>query len=93
MVSVGSATSTIQCLLAFRVAGWGCSWTEVVIFSEGAEIARHRRSFVPADVVLDPTHARALRLSREAESRLDAADVEIPTVDLFRYDNLAGVES
>lgn len=65
------------------------SWEQVVIFSEGQEIARHRRSFVPADVVLDAAHARALRLAREAEGRLRAADPEIPAVDLARYDALA----
>jgi len=67
------------------------SATEVVIYSEGAEIARHRRSFVPADVVLDARHARALRLAREAEARLRAADPVIPAVDLARYDRLVGV--
>ncbi|MCA1735712.1 MAG: IS21 family transposase [Actinobacteria bacterium] len=67
------------------------SWEQVVIFSEGKEIARHRRSFVPADVVLSGEHARALRLAREAKSRLGAADQEIPEVDLSRYDALIGV--
>lgn len=65
--------------------------TQVVIFSEGTEIGRHRRSYVPADVVLDPQHARALRLAREAEGRLRAAEVDIPDVDLTRYDALAEV--
>lgn len=69
------------------------STTEVVILSEGSEIARHRRSFVPADVVLAPAHVRALRLAREAKERLEAADPEIPAVDLGRYDSLAGVSS
>lgn len=64
---------------------------EVVIFSEGTEIARHRRSYVPADVVLAADHAQALRLAREAESRLTAADLEVPEPDLTRYDTLAGV--
>jgi len=65
--------------------------TEVVICCEGAEIARHRRSFVPADVILDARHARALRLAREAEGRLRAADPDLPEVDLARYDRLVGV--
>jgi hypothetical protein len=69
------------------------STSEVVIFSEGTEIARHRRSYVPADVVLAPAHVRALRLAREAKDRLVAADAEIPEVDLGRYDALAGVSS
>lgn len=62
--------------------------TEVVIFCEGAEIARHRRSFVPADVVLAPAHARALRLARQAKARLQISDLEVPPVDLARYDAL-----
>lgn len=67
------------------------SVTEVVVFLEGTEIARHPRSFVPADVVLDPRHARMLRQAREAKGRLDEAAVKVPGVDLARYDRLAGV--
>ena len=67
------------------------SWEQVVIFSEGREIARHRRSFVPADVVLAGEHARALRLAREAKSRLAEADQTVPEADLSRYDALVGV--
>jgi transposase len=64
---------------------------EVVVHLDGAEIARHRRSFAPADVVLDPGHARALRLAREARSQLRTGDVEVEVVDLGRYDAAAGV--
>lgn len=63
---------------------------EVVVHLEGREIARHRRSFAPADVVIDPRHARGLRLAREARSRLRSGDVELEEVDLSRYDALAG---
>jgi hypothetical protein len=66
---------------------------EVVVHLEGTEIARHRRSFAPADVVLAPAHARALRLAREARSRLGAGDVELPEVDLTRYDALVSATS
>jgi transposase len=59
---------------------------EVRLSSEGRLIATHRRSFVPADVVLDPAHGRAVRLAREARDRLTGGDVELPTVDLARYD-------
>lgn len=76
-----------------RRLGVRASWEQVVIFSEGREIARHRRSYVPADVVLSGEHARALRLSRQAQNRLNAADVEVPPVDLARYDDLVGVDS
>lgn len=65
--------------------------TEVVIFSEGTEIAHHRRSYVPAYVVLAADHARALRLAREAQARLQVADLQVDEPDLTRYDTLAGV--
>lgn len=65
------------------------SLTEVIVSHEGAEIARHRRSFVPADVVLAPAHARALRLAREARRRLEGSSIEVPDVDLTAYDQLA----
>ena len=58
------------------------------MFCEGRQIARHVRSFVPADVVLDPVHARQLRLAREAHQRLNRRDLDIEPVDLARYDTL-----
>jgi len=61
--------------------------------SEGSEIATHQRSFVPADVVLAPAHGRAIRLAREARDRLAAGDVELPEIDLARYDALVGAGS
>lgn len=66
------------------------SLKEVVVYLEGSEIAQHTRSFVPADVVLDPAHARALRLSREAKDHLARGDVEVSVPDLARYDELVG---
>jgi transposase len=60
----------------------------VVLSCEGSEIARHRRSFAPADVVLDPAHARALHLAREAHDRLRTGDADVPPVDLSAYDRL-----
>lgn len=65
----------------------------VRLSSEGTEIAVHSRSFVPADVVLAPAHGRAIRLAREARDRLAAGDIELPEVDLARYDALVGVLS
>jgi transposase len=67
------------------------SATEVIVRCEGRQLATHRRSFVPADVVLAPAHARALRLHREAHKRLNGAAVELPAVDLARYDRLVEV--
>lgn len=65
--------------------------TQIRLSCEGTEIAVHRRSFVPADVVLSPAHGRAIRLAREARDRLVAGDPELPSVDLARYDALVGV--
>jgi hypothetical protein len=62
--------------------------TTVHLSCEGRSIAVHARSFVPADVVLDPAHGRATRLAREARDRLGRGDVELPGVDLARYDGL-----
>ena len=67
--------------------------TSIRLSSEGTAIATHRRSFVPADVVLAPAHGRAIRLAREARDRLVAGDVELPEIDLARYDALVGVGS
>jgi len=65
--------------------------TEVVAFVDGAELARHRRSYVPADVVLAPAHVRALRRARAAQARLQEADPVVPAVDLNRYDEAVGL--
>jgi len=67
------------------------SLTEVMVHLEGREIARHLRSYVPADVVIDLEHARALRAAREAERRLRRGDVPVEAPDLSRYDALLGV--
>jgi transposase len=67
------------------------SLTEVFIFLEGRLLARHVRSYVPADVVIDPEHARALRAAREAKGRLATGDVHLDLPDLARYDALLGV--
>jgi transposase len=56
--------------------------------SEGTEIAVHRRSFLPADIVLAPAHGRAIRLAREAADRLRDGEPELPSIDLTRYDAL-----
>lgn len=62
--------------------------TLVRLSCEGTEVARHRRSFAPADVVLDPAHGQAVRLAREAAARLRDGDRELPAIDLARYDAL-----
>ncbi len=90
---VGGVDYSVQPGLSGRKVAVRCSPTEVVVFLEGREIARHRRSFVPADVVIAPEHARGLRLAREARARLQDAVVELPEVDLSRYDALVGTAS
>lgn len=90
---VGDVDYSVPPGLAGRRLGVRILTTEVTIFAEGTEVARHRRSYVPADVVFAPAHVRALRLAREARTRLQAADAEVPEVDLGRYDALAKVSS
>lgn len=79
--------------LAGRRLGVRLSPTEVVVGCEGVEVARHARSWVPADVVLAPAHARQLRLAREAAGRLAAKDVQVAQADLGAYDQLVEVGS
>lgn len=66
------------------------SGKQVAAFLDGAELARHQRSYVPADVVLAPEHVRALRLAREARRQLQQGDVEVEVPDLRLYDALVG---
>ena len=63
---------------------------ELLIFCEGREIARHQRSYVPADVVRDAEHVAALALAQQAQRRLRRGAPELPAVDLSRYDALLG---
>ena len=62
----------------------------VKLYLEGEVIGEHQRSYVPADVVLDPAHARALRLAREAKRALRAGDYDLGVPDLSRYDEAVG---
>lgn len=77
--------------LAGRRVSVRCSLTEVVVSLEGELIAHHQRSFVPADVVLDPAHVRALRLHRSSKRHLEAGDVAVAAPDLARYDAVVGL--
>lgn len=61
-----------------RRAGVRVSHRQVVVHVDGRQVAHHRRSYIPADVVLDPAHARLLRLARQVRTRLSAADADIP---------------
>lgn len=90
-VRVLSADYSVPPAYAERHIGIRVTPSAVHLASEGAPIATHQRSFVPADVVLDPAHGRAVRLAREARDRLRDREPELPPVDLARYDTLLGV--
>jgi transposase len=66
------------------------SLNEVRLFSEGREIAAHRRSYVPADVVRDAEHMAALAEAQRVHRRLRDREPELPGIDLARYDALVG---
>jgi len=63
---------------------------ELTVFCEGREIARHRRSYVPCDVVRSTEHAAALAAAREAQKRLAHREPTLEAIDLARYDALVG---
>jgi transposase len=90
---IGDVDYSVPPGLAGRRVQLRTSPDEVVVFLEARQIARHRRSYVPADVVISPEHARALRLAREARARLSEAAFELPEIDLARYDALVSVGS
>jgi transposase len=92
-VRVAGVDYSVPPRLAGRRLGVRLSLAEVTVACEGAEVARHLRSWVPADVVLAPDHARQLRLAREATSRLATSDVQVQVADLARYDQLTEVGS
>ncbi len=87
-VRVLSVDYSVPPAFAGRRIGVRVSPATVRLSCEGTEVAVHARSFVPADVVLDPAHGRAIRLAREARDRLRDGDPELPAVDLGRYDVL-----
>ncbi len=89
-VRVADADYSVPPGLSGRRVAVRLSPEAVVVTLEGAELARHSRSFVPADVVLHPAHARALRLARQARERLEDGDVAVEAPDLGRYDRLVG---
>jgi transposase len=85
---VGGVDYSVPPRLASRRLGVRLSLTEVIVCCDGVEVARHGRSWVPADVVLAPAHARELRMAREAAARLSARDPEVAAPDLACYDRL-----
>ena len=89
-IRVGDVDYSVPPHLVGRKVAVRASSRELVVHLSGTEIARHARSYVPADVILDPAHARALRLSREARRQLETGDVSVEVPDLSRYDALVG---
>ena len=90
--SCAPPASTTRCRRATPGAGSPCtsrctSWPSS---ARAAQVARHARSYVPADVVRDPAHMAALAAAQEAQRRLRGGDLELPAVDLARYDALVG---
>jgi transposase len=92
-VRFGDVDYSVPPGLAGRRVQLAASLREVVVFLDGDELARHARSYVRADVVLNPVHVRALRLERDARRRLKAKDVAVPPVNLARYDVAVGITS
>jgi transposase len=90
-VRAGGVDYSVPPGLAGRRVSMRLSLAEVWIYLEGEQIAHHPRSWIPADVVLHPEHARALRLARAAKRRLAAGDVEVPAPDLSVYDTVVGL--
>lgn len=87
-VRVGGVDYSLPPGLAGRRCQVRLSLSTVTVRLDGRIVAQHRRSWVPADVVVDPAHGRALRLAREAATRLADGDVDVPAADLAVYDAL-----
>jgi transposase len=87
-VRVGDVDYSVPPRFAGRRLSVCASLEQVSVFCDGAQIAHHRRSWVRADVVLAPAHARELRLAREAQRRLDAGGLTVDTPRMAAYDEL-----
>lgn len=90
-VRVGDVDYSVPPRLAGRRLAVRASLTEVLVFCDGTEAARHPRSWARADVRLLPQHARELRLAREAATALGAGEVEVEVARLADYDELTGL--
>jgi hypothetical protein len=89
-VRVGNADYSVPPGLAGRRVQLQVTLKRVVVRLEGTVIAEHERSWIPADVVMAPTHLRLLREHRDARQSLRAGDVDVPTPDLAAWDAIAG---
>ncbi len=89
-VRIGNVDYSVPPGLAGRRVQAIVSLEQIVVRLEGATIATHARSWVPADVVADPAHIRALREHRHAHGQLQRGDVAIPAPNLAALDALVG---
>jgi transposase len=89
-VRVGGVDYSVPPRFARRRLAVRASLEQVSVFCDGEQIAAHTRSWARADVVLAPSHARELRLAREAQRALDAGDITVAPPNLPAYDALAG---
>jgi transposase len=87
---VGDVDYSVPPGLAGRRVQLQVTLEKVVVRLEGTVIAEHDRSWIPADVVMAPTHLRLLREHRQARQTLRAGDVDVPTPDLTVFDQIAG---
>jgi transposase len=88
-VRVGNVDYSVPPGLAGRRVQLQLTLDRVVVRLEGTVIAEHERSWIPADVVMAPTHLRLLREHRHARQSLRAGDVEVPAPDLAAFDAIA----
>jgi transposase len=89
-VRVGNVDYSVPPGLAGRRVQLQVTLRRVVVRLEGTVIAEHERSWIPADVVMAPTHLRLLREHRDARKALRAGDVDVPAPDLAAWDAIAG---
>lgn len=88
-VRIGDVDYSVPPRFAGRRLAVRASLERVSVFCDGEQVADHARSWVRADVVLHPSHARELRLAREAQRQLDTGDIEVATARMAAYDELA----
>ena len=89
-VRVGNVDYSVPPGLVGRRVQLQVTLDKVVVRLEGTVIAEHDRSWIPADVVMAPTHLRLLREHRQARQTLTAGDADVPAPDLAAFDAIAG---
>ena len=87
-VRYGGADYSVPPGHSLRRVSVSATMSEVAIYLEGRRLATHPRSFVHADVLLDPKHEEELRQHQRARQQLYYRDLPMADVDLSRYDRL-----